>query len=150
MKTIFRDIVSALLFSKDGKLFMGMKDPSKGGVYADCWHIPGGGVDQGEAKHEALERELKEEVGLEVDPNNFRLVDDMGNGESIKKIKGEEVLCKMKFFVYRIDLSLNAERVKIQLNDDLAKYEWVKLEDLSKYKLTPPSIALFNKLGYIS
>jgi 8-oxo-dGTP pyrophosphatase MutT (NUDIX family) len=27
---------------------MGQKDPNKGGVYSDYWHIPGGGVDNGE------------------------------------------------------------------------------------------------------
>lgn len=119
-KVIYRDIVSALIFSKDRKLFMGMKDPSKGGVYVDCWHIPGGGVDEGEAKHESLERELKEEVGLEIDPAHFRLIEDSGEGESIKTV-----------------------------NDDLVKYEWAGLEDLGKYKLTPPSVSLFRKLGYI-
>lgn len=41
MREIERQIVSALIFSKDGKLFQGMKDPNKGGVYSDCWHIPG-------------------------------------------------------------------------------------------------------------
>ncbi len=149
MKTIYRDIVSALIFSSDGKLFMGMKDPSKGGVYADCWHIPGGGVDEGEAKHEALERELKEEVGLEIDPKNFKLIDDVGEGESIKTVNGEDVLCKMKFYVYRIDLAVKADKADIKLNDDLVKYEWVELEKLSKYKLTPPSMRLFKKLKYI-
>ena len=34
MRTIHRTIVSALIFSKDGKLLMGMKDPKDGGVYA--------------------------------------------------------------------------------------------------------------------
>jgi hypothetical protein len=42
MREIERTIVSALIFSQDGKLLMGKKDPAKGGVYPDCWHIPGG------------------------------------------------------------------------------------------------------------
>src|SRR5690242_16784820 len=104
MRTIFRDIVSALIFSKDGKLFMGMKDPAKGGVYPDCWHIPGGGVEQNETKETALQRELQEEVGLQLDPSNFQSLPDAGEGESLKTVDGEQVLCKMKFYVYRIDL----------------------------------------------
>jgi 8-oxo-dGTP pyrophosphatase MutT (NUDIX family) len=55
----------------------------------------------------------------------------------------------MNFFVYRVDLSLDAEKVEITLNDDLVKYEWVSLKDLSKYTLTAPSTALFTKLGYL-
>jgi 8-oxo-dGTP pyrophosphatase MutT (NUDIX family) len=66
MRTIHRTIVSALIFSKDGKLLMGMKDPKNGGVYADCWHIPGGGVDEGETKEQALRREMLEEVGIDI------------------------------------------------------------------------------------
>ena len=50
MNEICRDIVSALIWSKDEKLFLGRKHPEKGGVYADCWHIPGGGIDEGEDK----------------------------------------------------------------------------------------------------
>jgi ClpP class serine protease len=33
MRTKNREIVSALIFSKDGKLFQGMKAEKKGGVY---------------------------------------------------------------------------------------------------------------------
>ena len=39
---------------------MGMKDPQKGGVYADCWHIPCGVIDDGENKITALKREILE------------------------------------------------------------------------------------------
>jgi len=42
MRTINRDIVSAVILSKDFKILLGKKDPSKGGVYASSWHIPGG------------------------------------------------------------------------------------------------------------
>lgn len=48
MRKINRIIVAALIFSKDGKLLMGTKDPRRGGVYSDCWHLPGGGVEEGE------------------------------------------------------------------------------------------------------
>jgi ADP-ribose pyrophosphatase YjhB (NUDIX family) len=56
LREIQRDIVSALIFAKDGKLFQGMKEPRKGGVYSDCWHIPGGGVEEDESKEEALKK----------------------------------------------------------------------------------------------
>lgn len=149
MKTIYRDIVSALIFSKDRKLLMGMKDPKKGGVYSDCWHIPGGGVDRGESKIDALIRETFEETGIDISPYKITLIDDTGSGESEKTLKdtGEKVLCKMKFFVYRVGIDdKDASKIKTKLNDDLVKVEWVDLENLKNYKLTPPSIKLFAKL----
>jgi 8-oxo-dGTP pyrophosphatase MutT (NUDIX family) len=148
MRTVHREIVSALIFSKDGRLLMGMKDPADGGVYADCWHIPGGGVDEGETQLEALRREILEEVGIDIGSCKVALADDKGTGETEKTLKdtGEKVLCKMQFNVYRVDVNKNAAEIETKLSDDLVKLEWVALTQLSDYRLTPPSVALFERL----
>lgn len=150
-RTIHRDITSALIFSKDGKLLMGMKDPKDGGVYADCWHIPGGGVDESETQQQALRREILEEVGIDITGCNVTLADDQGSGETKKTLKdtGEKVMCHMKFYVYRVDVDKNADQIETKPSDDLVKLEWVDLDKLSSYKLTPPSVTLFQRLGYI-
>lgn len=149
MKTIHREIVSALIFSKDGKLLMGMKDPEHGGVYPDCWHIPGGGVEPDETKEQALQREVFEETGIDTSNAKVELTDDEGSGQTEKTLKetGEKVLCNMKFNVYRIDLDTNAEQTLLNPSDDLPTLEWVLLEELSDYKLTPPSVSLFERIG---
>jgi 8-oxo-dGTP pyrophosphatase MutT (NUDIX family) len=153
MRIIERDIVSALIFSKDGKLFQGMKDSRKGGVYSNlnCWHIPGGGVEERETKEEALIREIKEELDIDISGYKINLVDDKGTGGSKKVLKnGEEVFCKMKFFVYRVDVNnKNFDEIKINLKDDVSEYRWTDLSELKELKLTPPSVELFKKLGYL-
>jgi 8-oxo-dGTP pyrophosphatase MutT (NUDIX family) len=152
MRTINREIVSALIFSKDSKLFQGMKAEGKGGVYSDCWHIPGGGVDEGEDKITALIREIKEETGIDISLYKIELVDNFGKGESEKILKDteEKVLCKMNFYVYKIAIDDKyASEIKVELNDDLVKYKWFDLIDLKNIKLTPPSVELFKRLGYI-
>ncbi|MFA4998909.1 MAG: NUDIX hydrolase [Candidatus Paceibacterota bacterium] len=151
MRKIKRDIVSALIFSKDGKLFQGMKDFKKGGVYSDCWHIPGGGIDEGENQKEALIREIKEETGIDISPCKIELIDSSGRGESQKALKtGEEVLCEMQFYVYKVVLDdKNADEIKVELNDDLVNFQWTEIDNLKKIKMTPPSVVLFKKLGYI-
>lgn len=151
MHKIQRDIVSALIFSKDNKLFQGMKDPQKGGVYLDCWHIPGGGVEEGEDKKKALIREVAEETGIDIAPYKIELMDDSGSGESFKTLKtGEQILCEMQFYVYKVVIDdKNADEIKVKLDDDLVISQWTEIDNLKKIKLTPPSVDLFKKLGYI-
>lgn len=153
MKTINREIVSAIIISKDGKIFQGMKDPNSGGVYLDCWHIPGGGVDEGETNEQALVREIKEETGIDITPYKIELIDDLGGGEheTFWEPLKEVVLCKMKFYVYKVEIADKlASEIKVSLDDDLVTSDWTSIEDLKDKKLTPPSISLFQRLGYIS
>ncbi len=152
MKEITRDIVSALIFSKDGKLFQGKKDPAKGGVYIDCWHIPGGGIENDEDKIDALKREILEETGIDISPYEIELVDDIGKGESEKvdSDSGEIFLCKMNFFVYRVDIDDKlASEIEISLDDDLVEYQWTDVSEIMKLDLTPPSFELFKRLALV-
>ena len=153
MRTIKRNIVSALIFSRDGKLFQGMKDAARGGVYVDCWHIPGGGVDEGEDKIVALKREILEETGIDISSYRIELADDLGRGQSEKTLQdtGEKVLCDMVFNVYKVNIDdKDAAQIRIFLNDDLVKYAWIDVKDIANLKLTPPSIELFKRLGYLT
>ncbi len=151
MRTIERKIATAVIFSADGKIFQGQKDPSKGGVYRDgYWHIPGGGIEEGETVEQALIREIKEETGIDVSNIKAILIDDKGEGESERTLaNGEKVIAKMKFYVYKIVLPTNTEDTEIHLNDDLVKYRWTDPKELKNIKLTPPSVELFTKMGYL-
>ena len=51
LKAVIRDERGGVLVNKEGE--------------SDTWSLPGGGWDHGETEHEALARELKEEVGYE-------------------------------------------------------------------------------------
>jgi 8-oxo-dGTP pyrophosphatase MutT (NUDIX family) len=153
MRTIKRDIVAVLVYSKDKKLLMGEKDPKGGGVYSDCWHTPGGGIEQGETKEQAVIREVKEEVGIDVTPYAIEFVTDEDNGTAEKTLKdtGEKVLVEMQFYVYKIVISDKiSNEIKMKFSDDLVEARWFDISELSTVKLTPPSEKYFKKIGYIA
>ena len=153
MKTVHRDVVSGIILSKDNKMLMGRKDPSKGGVYIEYWHIPGGGMEKGEDKIDALKREIFEEVGIDISKYAATMVDDIGKDsfERTDKKTGEICTLDMNFYVYEVKINdRNSEEIVLALKDDLYECKWFSIEELSSVKLTPPSVKLFKRLGYIN
>ncbi len=59
--TFYRVSLKAVIRDMNGKVLVN-KEQS-----ADTWNLPGGGWDHGESEHEALARELYEEIGLTDD-----------------------------------------------------------------------------------
>lgn len=151
MRTIHREIVSAVLFSKDGKLLQALQTPNGRGVYPGCWGIIGGGVDEGEDRRTALNREFAEESGIDISKYPAELIHE-ANGEAEKTLKdtGERVLAKMNFHTYKIVINdRNAHEIPVTLDDEHSEYRWSDVAELKDLKLTPPSVELFKKLGYI-
>lgn len=64
-KRVIQEVEAVIgIIQKDGKYFI-QKRPAHG-LLADLWEFPGGKVENGETKKEALKRELKEELGIEI------------------------------------------------------------------------------------
>lgn len=150
MRTINRDIVSAVIFSRDNCVLLGMKDP-KELIYVNQWGIPGGGVESGETKEQALEREVVEETGIEIKGYPIELLDDTNSGESEKRLKdtGEVVYVKMRFYTYKVVITdKDARMIALSMNDDLIKGEWVPLHQLQSKKLNTPTQWLFRKFHF--
>lgn len=58
------DVAAGILTRADGQVLLGQRPRSK--VYAGYWEFPGGKVEAGETTYDALVRELREELGIEV------------------------------------------------------------------------------------
>jgi len=58
------EVAAAVIERPDGAFLMASRPPGK--VYAGWWEFPGGKVEAGESARQALDRELKEELGITV------------------------------------------------------------------------------------
>jgi 8-oxo-dGTP diphosphatase len=62
------DVAVAVLLRADGATLLAQRP--RGRVYAGYWEFPGGKVEEGEPVAEALKREIREELGVEIE-NSF-------------------------------------------------------------------------------
>lgn len=62
----FRTVVKGLITEK-GQILIGRKEEDEDHPIGGEWHIVGGHLEGGEQPEEAIEREAKEETGLEVE-----------------------------------------------------------------------------------
>ncbi|MBP6019529.1 MAG: Nudix family hydrolase [Burkholderiaceae bacterium] len=64
MKKPFIDVAAGLIIRPDGSLLLAQRPPDK--PWAGWWELPGGKIETGETVLQALSRELKEELDIDV------------------------------------------------------------------------------------
>jgi len=147
MRTIHRDIVGGFIFSKDGKVLLGKN--REGGVYEGNYVVPGGGVDEGETKRQALEREMLEETGIDIGECAISEINEsVGEHEKTLRDSGERVFVKMIFYDYRIDLKDNARSVVLKTEDDWASPRWFTVDELSREAVSVPTSRTLRKINF--
>ena len=109
-------------------------------VEVGCWETPGGRVEPNEKVEDALKREIKEELNVEVKINKF-----LGFGEGIN--------CSSKFgvdvhrFVLYFECEIVSGNIKFD-QEEISDHKWVTLEEFKKLKpLSKPIQDFFNKFG---
>lgn len=92
-------------------------------TYKDTWDIPGGYVERGESPAAACRRELKEELGIDREPQKLISVDWAPNDR-----EGDKLL-----FLFDCG-GIGADERRIRLpHDELDRWEWVALTQLDDY-----------------
>lgn len=151
MRTIQRDIAGGFIFSSEGKILLGYN--KKGGVYQNQLVVPGGGVDEGETKLEALHREMLEETGIDIKDAVITQVEGVSRGESEKDVPetGERVLAKMSFYDFKIQLSVPCEDIDLVFEDDYADAAWYTAEELRarEDEIGPATKATLQRISFI-
>lgn len=113
--------------------------PEDRGVFPGQWAIPGGKIEKNETMVEGLKREVREEVGLEleeVEPWYFR--DDV----RVKIKPGEKP--REVYMVYLMFKCMGKGEVK--LNEAFEEFAWVGVEKALEYDLNEATVKTFGKL----
>lgn len=69
MKAIFKSAVHIILINNNNKILLQKRKGSK--LWPGYYALPAGHIDEGETQYDALIREAKEELGIEINPNDI-------------------------------------------------------------------------------
>lgn len=135
-----RIIVVGLVWNDAGELLFCRMDPNRG-VFPGEWGFPGGGMEQGETVEDALRREIREEIGIEID--NLRPV-------FFKDATYEKRLADGSFQqVYMIFLIFHCKAVGegIRLNEEFCEYQWVSERAAKNLVVNRESVDTLARIG---
>ncbi len=121
------------LILQDGKLLLIRRGAQPG---QGKWSIPGGLVELGENVQDAMIRETKEEVGLDVEAVKLMDVFDSVTLDNKGRIQYHFVV--VNFLVRIVGGSLKTA-------SDILEVKWVSVEEVEKYDLTKSFRAFFEK-----
>jgi 8-oxo-dGTP diphosphatase len=123
-------VVGAMLQNEEGRYLITQRPPKA--TLPLLWEFPGGRVEEGETDAQALAREIREEMGVEVTVL-----------EEAMHTHHEYPRYDIDFRVFRCRLSdPNAPIQHLRVHD----HRWVKLEEMSQYQFPDADAKTLAKL----
>lgn len=130
MKTI--EVVAAII-KRDNKLLCMQRDKGPFEYISEKFEFPGGKIEKGELKHEALMRELKEEMDIDLiirEKDYFMTVDHI----------------YPDFRIIMYSFLCEVDNIEFKLNDHIG-YKWLFKDDLNSLDWAPADIPIVRKLS---
>lgn len=122
------NVVAGIIRNPEGQILLGQRRP--GTHLEGLWEFPGGKVEVNETLQQALKRELKEELGIQVLKTESLIT---VNHEYLEKI------------VHLHVLKVSSWKGQVQSLEQQA-LQWVNLENLSKIKMPEADIPVVTLL----
>ena len=118
--------VAAFIYTDTGKIIL-QKRKSNKATYAGVWSITGGHVLSGETNEDAIIREIKEELNIEIKKDEINFVTKYRS----KKVK-DDIINNKFFSIYNIKISMEQlNKIKIQ-EDELEKVQLFSINEIEK------------------
>ncbi|MFI0238792.1 NUDIX domain-containing protein [Streptomyces sp. NPDC016845] len=114
---------------REGRILLARLSDTSPVFAPGLWHLPGGGIDHGEQPVEALERELREETGLEL--ITARLVDSRAYS-----VERGGIAWHLIALFYVVELKGDVPEV-LETEGTTEAAEWIPLAGLDVSALSP-------------
>ncbi len=129
--TYYHNIAAAvaIVFTFEDKVLFTVRnvDPDKG-----KWDLPGGFIDPNETAEEAACREIREELGLNLQPSDLKYVTTSPNNYLYKNVP----YGTMDIFY---ECELTSDIIKVEAEDEIQELIWVKRSEID-----------LNQIGFVS
>lgn len=135
-----RTIVVGLVWNRKKELLL-CKMPGNRGVFPGQWGLPGGGIEANETMTNALRREIREELGIEIQAIKPAFFKDGQYQKSFPDGSKKEVY--MIFLLFHC-IALHE---KITLNEEFSEFKWVQEHELANFKMNQETVDTLSKIG---
>lgn len=119
--------VVAAVIKKDDKIFITRRGY---GEFIDMWEFPGGKVEQGESREEALHREIREELELEINELEFLTTVDYDYSN-------------FHLTMHCFECSISGGHLHLNAHNDA---KWVTYDELNDQKWVPADILVVDAI----
>lgn len=119
-------VVPCALIIKDGKLLMNKRNDPHRPEYHDKWEFPGGGIELGETIYQNVAREVKEEVGYEVEV--VKLLQHIAVESQVQKTYAYQIIL-IPYVCKIVGGELNPS------DEEVMDTDWFDLDDVLNHEL---------------
>ena len=123
------DVVAAVIQNEEGKILIAQRNKKK--AQGGLWEFPGGKIEPNETKEEAIVREIKEEMDIDIVAKEF--IDQRVFKYPEKDINLIAIKCKMV-----------SGEVKLNEHEDA---KWVDYRELKDFKFAPADLFIVKSFN---